>query len=222
MLLALERSTAHGSAALFSDDGKLLAEEYDEAGRGDAFSIVEAVVSKAGADISCVDAYAVGLGPGSFSGVRSAMSVLNGIAAPSGARITGVGSAVAAAFAYRSGRRGSLTDRVAVVGDARRGRIWMSVFGDGYGHCHDASGFALVPYAEAAKQIPGDAIVITPDWDRINVLLKEAVGSSRLHVGAFYPTASAVGQLAISGCCAVNAVPIYLNPAVLSVPVSGK
>ncbi len=213
MLLAVERSTAQSSASLFSADNKLILTKYSTAlGTGDAYELINSLLNEADVDVAEIKRYAVGLGPGSFSGIRSGLAVINGFAIPDNAKVMGVGSAVASAYAFK--KEYPRTDHIAVLGDARRGRIWMATFGDGFNHGHDSNGFAQIPKANLATEIPADAIVITADWERLSVDLQAAITSSRLIAEPFYPTSEAVGELAIAGHYATVAAPIYLNPAV--------
>lgn len=213
MLLAIERSTAQSSSCIYTADNKLLkSKAIISSGTGDAYELVNSLLEEAGVAIDQIKRYAVGLGPGSFSGIRSGLAVINGFAIPDGAKVVGVGSAVAAAYAYHM--EYPRTERIAVLGDARRGRVWMATFGEGYNHCHDANGFAQISKAELSTAIPADAVIITPDWERLKVDLQAAIPASRLIAEPFYPTAEAVAELAIAGHGAAIPAPIYLNPAV--------
>lgn len=213
MLLAIERSTAQSSACLYTAENKLLKRRIVVSmGTGDAYELINGLLEETGIAIDQIKRYAVGLGPGSFSGIRSGLAVINGFSIPDGAKVVGVGSAVAAAYAYR--KEYPRTDRIAVLGDARRGRVWMATFGDGYNHCHDSNGFAQISKTELSSAIPADAVIITPDWERLKADLQAAIPSSRLIAEPYYPTAEAVAELAIAGHCATIPAPIYLNPAV--------
>ena len=213
MLLAIERSTAQSSACIFTADNKLLISKTSASlGTGDAYELINDLLVESGVALSDIKRYAVGLGPGSFSGIRSGLAVINGFAIPDGAKVMGVGSAVAAAYAFK--KENPRTDHIAVLGDARRGRVWMATFGDGFNHCHDANGFAQISKADLATAIPADAVIITPDWDRLSADLQVAIPSARLIDEPYYPTAEAVAELAIAGHCATVTAPIYLNPAV--------
>lgn len=211
MLIAIDRSTATGSAALFSKKSELLAFVSDTGGgHGDAFGLVEALLAKAGVAASELTRFAVGIGPGSFSGIRSAIAVLSGLALPIGARVEGVSSAAAANAAFRMNH--PEFDSVAVVGDARRGHLWLSVFENDTSIRNSLDDFQVIDRAAVAESIPCHAAVITPDMDRLSSLLLAAFSNDR--VFAALPTAEAVGYLAILGSSAM-ALPIYLHPAVM-------
>lgn len=213
MLLAIERSTAQSSACIYTADNKLLLSKTSVSiGTGDAYELINSLLEESGVAIDSIKRYAVGIGPGSFSGIRSGLAVINGFAIPDGAKVIGVGSAVATAYTFR--KEYPRVERIAVLGDARRGRVWLATFGDGFNHCHDANGFAQIHKAELSSAIPADAIIITPDWERLASDLQAAIPSSRLIAEPYYPTAEAVAELAIAGHCATIPAPIYLNPAV--------
>ncbi len=214
MILALERSTARGSAALLADDGALVAAVEDPRGfQGDAYALVDAALAQAGTPPAAVTRYAVGTGPGSFSGVRSAIAVLAGLALPAGGRLEGVSSAAAVNAVFRAGHPGFPT--VAVVGDARRGRLWIAVYEADAAPAHGAEDFIVVPHAAVAESLPSHAAVVTPDLDRLQSLLAAAFPPERVFGVA--PTAEAVARLALAGS-AGPPLPIYLHPAVAPPP----
>lgn len=77
-LLALEFSTEHRSVAVVRD-GIILAETRQEAGRSTrVFARVAETLAAAGVTPAEVDALAVGIGPGSYTGIRLAISVAQG------------------------------------------------------------------------------------------------------------------------------------------------
>ncbi len=211
MLVALDRSTAIGSAALFSKENAFLAAVSDTGGgHGDAFGLIEVLLAQSGVAVSDITRFAVGIGPGSFSGIRSAIAVLSGLALPLGVNVEGVSSAAAANAAFRAEH--PEFDSVAVVGDARRGHLWVSVFEDDLPIRNSLDDFQVIERATVAACIPSHAAVITPDLDRLDRLLMSAFPEDR--VFSVLPTAEAVGRLAILGCSAM-ALPIYLHPAVM-------
>lgn len=81
-ILALETSTAHASVAVF-DHGKILAAESSWSQRTHSEFLnpaIERCLLKAGLSLSDMDAFAAGLGPGSFTGLRVAGNIAKSFA----------------------------------------------------------------------------------------------------------------------------------------------
>ena len=118
--LALDCSTAVGGVALAREDGSVLANEEFAAGRGrggELFVALERTLGTLRATGEALDEIVVGLGPGSYSGVRQVIAAAVGLAAATGARLGGVPSVLAL-----RGRGG----RYQTVGDARRGAFYYA------------------------------------------------------------------------------------------------
>lgn len=124
MLLAIDTSTTWASLAVF-DSGTVLAEEGWRAERhGDEiFPAIERVLARAGGSIASVDRVATAIGPGSFTGVRLGIATAQGIARGSGARVAGVPTLDAVAYAHaRTGRR------ICAVLPAGRGEVFAALY----------------------------------------------------------------------------------------------
>ncbi len=108
-VLALELSTAVGSIAWSDADAEPFAIEFanDRKHSGAFFENIERVINRFGVP----ELIAVGLGPGSYAGTRIAIAAATGIAASTGAQLSGICSL-----------RAFLTDAetYTVIGDARR------------------------------------------------------------------------------------------------------
>ena len=209
--LAIDRSTDVLSAAVVRDGETLAAREFpsSNARSADWLAAVSAFLREAlsvpgggpAAPFAAVDAFLAGTGPGSFAGVRAALAALRGLALPGGKPVAGLPSP----FAYTAEGR-----RTAVVGDARRGRLWSILF-DG---SDVARGFALAAPEETFAGIPPGCTVCTPDAARIGDALRGAFGPAFAGGGA--PSAARLAEVAAIRPQAVspNPLPVYLTPAV--------
>lgn len=82
-ILALETSTPNGGAAVIID-GRIVAEETTRRQRSHSELLhvfIRTVLKKSGLDLADVDAFAVGRGPGSFTGIRVAANSGKALAA---------------------------------------------------------------------------------------------------------------------------------------------
>lgn len=115
--LALEFSSDRRSVAV-AWAGAPAVEAADQAGRTTApWRLVEQALAAAGAVRAEVTEIVIGLGPGSYTGIRTALAMAEGWALARPVRFVGVNSAMSVAEAWRlAGGRG----RVAVAVDAQR------------------------------------------------------------------------------------------------------
>jgi tRNA threonylcarbamoyladenosine biosynthesis protein TsaB len=97
--LALEFSGERRSVAV-ADGTRVLAVEYQDGGRSTrTIAMIGAALAKAGIAKTAVDRIAVGIGPGSFTGIRIAISAAQGWHLATGCRVAAVGSFEALALA---------------------------------------------------------------------------------------------------------------------------
>jgi tRNA threonylcarbamoyladenosine biosynthesis protein TsaB len=122
-ILALEFSSGQRSVAIF-DDGRLLSRAEETGARQNrAFGLIETVLREAGLEREDVECLAVGLGPGSYTGIRLAIALAQGWQLALGTKILGVSSAdCLAAQAQREGIFGL----VHVVIDAQRNEFYLA------------------------------------------------------------------------------------------------
>lgn len=128
MLLAID-SSAGTSAAVVDHVYGVLAERAIEDGLHHAEVIgglLDDVLRESGASVAALEAVAVGVGPGPFTGLRVGMAAAKLFALAAGTPLLGVVSHDAIALAHYSG--GGWGD-LAVVTDARRRELYWSRYG---------------------------------------------------------------------------------------------
>ena len=125
-LLAIETSTPACSAALWVDGDVL--ERYALAPRQHAalmLPMIESLLLEAGITVAQLDAIAFGCGPGSFTGVRIAASMVQGIAFAADLPVVPVSTLAALAL---GGMRESQLPRVLAVMDARKAEVYWGSY----------------------------------------------------------------------------------------------
>lgn len=128
-LLAIE-TAGSGCSAAVARGGTVLAAECRALrhGHGEAlFPMIGQVMQEAGLAPSQLDAVAVSVGPGGFTGIRVGLAAAHGIALAIGARLVGVSSfAAVAARVNAIGRPGC--ERLLVALDSRRADLYVQLF----------------------------------------------------------------------------------------------
>jgi tRNA threonylcarbamoyladenosine biosynthesis protein TsaB len=145
-VLALDTSTDWASLALVRGQNVVWEKEIPSQ-RSHSAALFPALVEASSVVDGRIDRIAVGLGPGSFAGIRIAIAAAMGLEAVWGCELVGLPSVLALAprsFSYR------------VLGDARRGTWYYSSVDQG--HCVD--GPRLVESDEALEQILADANLV--------------------------------------------------------------
>ena len=121
-ILAVETSTEYCSVALWQDGSvaercELVGQKHSEV----LMSMLDALLKDAGIRIKQVDGIAFGKGPGSFTGVRIACGVAQGLALGAGVNVVGV--CTLQALAEASGK-----DKVIAALDARMGELYLAAY----------------------------------------------------------------------------------------------
>lgn len=139
MLLAFDTSSAACTAALFDGSGECIARADEVIGRGHAERLVPMIAELMAGRRA--DRILVGVGPGSFTGIRVAIAAAHGLAIGWGAELTGMSSlGLLAAAAHGAGLVGA-----AVTGG--HGELFVQQF----------DGATLEPRSEIANAVPSAA-----------------------------------------------------------------
>ncbi|HEY5657756.1 MAG TPA: tRNA (adenosine(37)-N6)-threonylcarbamoyltransferase complex dimerization subunit type 1 TsaB [Myxococcota bacterium] len=227
LLLAIETATPETSAALLRD-GRLLAEERGAAGRPTAETLlpaVDALLHRSATPLAAVEAFAVSIGPGSFTSLRIGLATVKGLAFGSRRPAVPVPTLRALARTAPAGE-----GPVVALLDARRGELYAAAFegadlapsallpegvytvdalGERLPESCRLTGQGVAVCGEALRALRGPGVVCVP----------EAVGVARAaHVGALGARLLAEG----AGIDAGRLVPYYLRRAEAEVKRTGR
>jgi tRNA threonylcarbamoyladenosine biosynthesis protein TsaB len=214
-ILAIETSTEYCSAALWQD-GKvserceLVGQKHSEV----LMAMLDALLKDAGVKITQVDGIAFGKGPGSFTGVRIACGVAQGLAF--GADVKVVGVCTLEALAQASGR-----DKVIAALDARMGELYLAAYEKRNGGWTAVIAPCLCR-ADTAPDVDGDGWFGAGSGFAVNeAALSARYGKQLSGMDAqIVPRAGAVAQIAAVEFAKGNAVdaalalPLYLRDKV--------
>jgi tRNA threonylcarbamoyladenosine biosynthesis protein TsaB len=209
-ILAIEGALARCSAALWAD-GAVRAAAAADAPRGQPALLppmARQVLAHAGIDATALDAVAVGVGPGGFTGLRAAIALAEGLAAGAGCRLLGVTTGEALLAALGPGARGGRAVWAAI--DNRRGRVVIEAFAPG----SDVPGAPLVAALEALPAAPGPLLVLGDAAAAVAGAL--AARGDAAEACPALPDAAAIANLAAmrlaAGAALRGAGPLYAEP----------
>jgi tRNA threonylcarbamoyl adenosine modification protein YeaZ len=186
----------------------VLASRDAEGGRGQQ-GVLAAMVAELLHHAGKLDAVAVSIGPGSFTGLRSAIAIAHGLGA---GHCPVIGVTVADALAEELGPIAGRVIWTAI--DSRRGRIFLTRGTD------DAIAIDVANVAAPTMPvaIAGDAAPALAEWltsQGADVLLTEARQPSAIAV------ARVVARLLSSGQPTRAAQPLYVDPPEAKLPAGG-
>jgi tRNA threonylcarbamoyladenosine biosynthesis protein TsaB len=204
-ILALDASTELCAVALGGDEG--FVERSEVAGQRHSellLPMIRAVLAEAGIAIGALDGIAFGSGPGSFTGLRIACGVAQGLALGAGLPIIGIPTLAAMAETARL-RDGSR--RVIAALDARMHEVYVAAY-EFEGTTWHERGVPEVTPPEAASIPPGSNWIGVGGGFDAYPALRERMASALVHCDTgITPTASAIGALALPGFAAGAGLP---------------
>lgn len=220
IVLAIDCSSPVGGVALTRGGVLLGAREWNGDGRSrqQLFLHLGELLSETTVPAAAIDLFAVGRGPGNFSGLRSSMAAAQAMAMPGGRPVVALSSgrlAAAAAFA-----RDPALQRVKVIGDARRGTLWHADFlPPGPDGVVAASDWRLATADELPASVAPGTLCISSDAARIREVYPR-VAAALLPGEAVLPSAAILAAMARlvreQGLPSEPFEPVYMHPAVLS------
>ena len=153
-ILALDTATENCSAALLFDGQLSARERLLERGHADCIlAMIDEVLAEADTSLAGLTAIAFGRGPGSFTGVRLAASVTQGLAHGGGVPVVPVSDL--AAVAQRVLTDDASASRVLVCNDARMRQIYWGCYARGAADLAEVAGDEHVSDPDRAALPPG-------------------------------------------------------------------
>lgn len=227
-ILAIETATEACSAAVLAD-GSII-ERYQLAPREHnrlILSMIEAVLAEAGLAVGQLDALAFGRGPGSFTGVRIATGVAQGIAF--GADLPVVPISTLAALSLEALDETGAEYAYACI-DARMGEVYWGVYrGGGEGYVELVGEEAVLPAGQVAFPEDSRGVGTGSGWGTYGLMLGERLGGRVDKVLAErFPRAGTVARLGAGdfkrgvSVPAEGALPVYLRDNVAQKPAASK
>ena len=211
-LLALDTSTEACTVAV-SIDGRAL-ERFSVGGNHSEqiLPMVQELLAEAGASLKELDAIVFGRGPGSFTGLRIAAGVTQGLAFGAGLPVVPVSSLAGLA-------QGVNADRVLAAFDARMQQVYWGAYTRGAGGLVELSGEeAVLAPSDVPKPETAGWLGAGSGWDRYHQVLlarvAEAVTDWRRNCYPHAADLARLGEAAVRAGHTVapaEATPIYIR-----------
>jgi len=159
-ILALEFSSRQRSVALAH--GGFVASEAIETGERNtaAFAMIEKVLAQAKLEREQVEAIVVGLGPGSYTGIRAAIALAQGWQLARGTKTMGISSVAAMAAQAQTEK---IFGRVNVIVDAQREEFYIATYEIAETACLEIEQLKILPRSEVQSRASKGEILIGPD-----------------------------------------------------------
>jgi tRNA threonylcarbamoyladenosine biosynthesis protein TsaB len=177
LVLALETATARASVSLVRGDGVLdeLALPRDRPVSEQLLPGVDALLARAGVRLADVGAFAVGIGPGSFTGLRVGIATVKGLAF-GGERLAAPVPTLEALAAWAVGAVRGAGPVVAML-DAQRGEVYSAAFDPTPGGLRPRLAEGLYGVEELTARLPRAGLFVG-DGARLHAArLRERLGA---------------------------------------------
>lgn len=213
--LAIDTSTPRGAVALLRDDKPLAEEVFDRATPGrNLFDAATGLLSTNELTAKDLGLLAIGLGPGSFTGIRAGIAAAKGLALPGTLPTKGVSSFDALALTALQ-KMPRDCPQMCVLGDARREEIYYALY-DREGRCVEDCQIGTLE--AIADEIHNPIWFVSSEIERFKSDIATCFGGfASISDAPVYPSAAVLGWLAVQQFRAAgnrgdeNPEPIYLR-----------
>ena len=221
-LLAIETATESCSAALLDDQEIIFVSELAPRRHNELIlSMCEQVLAKAETSLSQLDAMAFGRGPGSFTGVRLAASVTQGIALGQDLPVVPVSSL--AALAQAAYEQTQYVQVLACI-DARMKEVYCGLYELNNHYMQLVNEEKVIAPHHANFEVSDDCYGAGSGWQTYAQELSQSLGKEIVFTSDVFPQAEFIAKLAADYfrekkyVSAVEALPIYIRDNVAEKP----
>jgi len=197
LILAFDTSTPHCSVALTTggiEDGEVVASVSLGSGVTHSRRLlgsIDRLMQQSALTLTDVSCVAVGLGPGSFTGLRIGMATAKGLVHGAGKKLIGISSLDAIAAAVK------VEGLICVLLDARKKEVYGRFYrGDDRGVAIPCSEQVVCSAAHMAEQIEDSVIMAGDGVDVYDKVLKDILKEKMVRSAVQHPSAEMVGLLA--------------------------
>ena len=199
--LAIDTSTARGAVAVLHDDKPITEQAFQ---RGELF------VALGRLKLGNPDLIVVGVGPGSFTGIRVGIAAAKGLALPHARPIKAVSSFDALALTALP-QMPRDCQQMCVLCDARRDEVYFTIYERGG---RRAGNIRIATLESIADDMHNPFWFVSPEIERYKQPLKEVFGGfASICEQPVHPSAAALGWIGLARETKLPLEPIYLREA---------
>jgi tRNA threonylcarbamoyladenosine biosynthesis protein TsaB len=220
-VLGLETGGPQASLAVASDGAVVAAAALQRKAHGEALvGAVDALLRQAGIAVRELCAIAVGIGPGSFTGLRIALSYAKGVALATGCGVVGIPSLDAAALCALTLPELAPGAVICPIFDARKGEVYAALYQRVANGLEKLSGEFLAKPADLPGRIGGEVVFLGDGVATYRDALREGAGSRAVFAdwGISDSSAAMIAALGAArvGCGQLDSAgslqPLYVRP----------
>jgi tRNA threonylcarbamoyladenosine biosynthesis protein TsaB len=195
-ILSIDTATPIAALAV-TDDDRPLAELSIDAGakRGEVMALkVDEMLKGLGLEPADLEAYAVGIGPGSFTGLRSSLAFIKGLALANPGPVAGVSTLHALAM-----NGADYSGPVLPVIDAKKGEVFTALFrSDDSGVVERESDDAAIAPERLSEMVEGPVLLLGDGIKRYSEVIEKALPQAVIAPESmWHPRASLIAALAL-------------------------
>lgn len=159
-ILAVEFSSEHRSVAVVVD-AQVAAKAEESGGRtARAFGLIERALREAKMEREAIDCIAVGLGPGSYAGIRAAIALAQGWQIARAVRLLGISSVECLAA---QGQAAKIFGRMNILIDAQRNEFYFATYEIDEHQRRETEPLRLITFDQAKAHCAQGQTLVGPD-----------------------------------------------------------